>query len=82
MERNPREPLFQITLVILGSLELVAVFIGNDLLLVSGFILILVLAFFWMRYRRSLAFKSKYSPIETTPNEDWKGKTDKDNNPV
>ena len=82
MERNPREPLFQIALVILGSLELVAVFIGNDLLLVSGFALIVVLAFFWMRYRRSLELKTKYSPVETTPKENWKGKTDKDNNPV
>lgn len=82
MDPNPPRPAFQLGILLLISLELLAVVIGNDVLLVAVFVLIVIVAFYWFRSTRSHSLKSKYRPKNATPKEDWKGKTDKDNNPL
>ena len=48
---------------------------------VVSLIVIVIVAVYWIRYNRAHSLKAKYTP-EGTAHEDWKGKTDKDNNPL
>jgi hypothetical protein len=82
MDPNPPKPSFQLAILFLISVEIVAVIWGNDVLLIGVLILIVIVAFFWIRYYRSHSLMAKYRPSDTTTKEDWKGKTDKDNNPL
>ncbi|MCX6649007.1 MAG: hypothetical protein NTV61_06415 [Candidatus Bathyarchaeota archaeon] len=68
--------------LLLISLEVLALAIGNYLLLFGVLILIVIVAFYWFRYTRSHSLKAKYRPENATPKEDWGGKTDKDNKPL
>jgi len=81
MDPNPPTPAFQLAILLLISLELLAAVIGNDVLLVAVLILIVIVAAYWIWYIRAHSLKAKYTP-EGTAHEDWKGKTDKDNNPL
>ena len=81
MDPNPPRPAFQLAILLLISLELLAVVIRNDVLLVAVLIVIVIVAVYWIRYIRAHSLKAKYTP-EGTAHEDWKGKTDKDNNPL
>ena len=45
-------------------------------------IVIVIVAIYWFRYIRVQSLKTKYRPKNATPKEDWRGKTDKDNNPL
>jgi hypothetical protein len=82
MDPNPPSPPFQLALLLLISIEVVAVVLGNDILLVIILALIAIVAFFWIRHNQSRTPKAEYSPRNATSKEDWKGKTDKDNNPL
>jgi len=82
MDPSPPRPAFQLAILLLISLELLAVVIGNDVLLVAVLVLIVIVAYFWIRFTRSHSLKTKYSPENATPKEDWRGKSDKDNNPL
>ena len=63
-------------------LEVFAFELRNYILLIGVLIVIVVVAIYWFRYTRAHSLKTKYSPKNATPKEDWKGKTDKDNNPL
>jgi uncharacterized membrane protein len=82
MDPNPPRPAFQILILLLISIEVLAVALGNDVLLVAVLVLIIIAAFYWFRYTRSHSLESKYRPKNATPKEDWRGTTDKDNNPL
>ena len=82
MDPNPPRPAFQLAVLLLISLEVLAVALGNYVLLAAVLIVIVIVAFYWFRYTRSHSLKAKYNPKSGTPKEDWKGKTDKDNNPL
>ena len=81
MDPNPPTLAFQLAILLLISLEILAVVIRNDVLLVAVLIVIVIVAVYWIRYARSRSLKAKYTP-DGTAHEDWKGKTDKDNNPL
>jgi hypothetical protein len=82
MDPNPPKPSYQLAILLLISLEIVAVLWGNDVLLIGVLILIVIVAFFWIRYSRSRQLMAKYIPSDASPKEDWKGKTDENNNPL
>jgi predicted lysophospholipase L1 biosynthesis ABC-type transport system permease subunit len=82
MDPNPPRPAFQLALLLLISLEILALVIENYVLLFGVLIAIVIVAFYWFRYVKAHSLKAKYSPENATPKEDWRGKSDKDNNPL
>ena len=82
MNPNPPRPAYQIALLFLIALEVFAFELRNYPLLIGVLIVIVIVAIYWFRYTRAHSLKTKYSPKNATPKEDWKGKTDKDNNPL
>jgi divalent metal cation (Fe/Co/Zn/Cd) transporter len=82
MNPNPPRPAYQIALLFLIALEVLAFELRNNALVIGVLIIIMIIAIYWFRYARTHSLKSKYSPKNAVPKEDWKGKTDKDNNPL
>jgi hypothetical protein len=82
MDPNPPRPAFQLLMILLISLELLALVTENWLLLFVVLVAIVIVAIYWIRYTRAHSLKAKYRPNSTAPKEDWGGKTDGDNKPL
>ena len=82
MDPNPPRPAFQLSVLLLISLEVLALVMENWVLLFVVLVAIVVVAFYWFRYTRAHSLKAKYRPDSAAPKEDWGGKTDKDNKPL
>jgi len=63
MDPNPPKPSYQLALLLLISLEIVAVIWGNDALLIGVFVLVVIVAFIWIRYSRSHSLRAKYLQV-------------------
>ncbi len=82
MGANPPRPAFQLFVLLLIVVEVGALVVGNDVLLVAVFAVICVVAFFWWRDSRARRVKAEYEPAKSEPREDWGGKRGGDGEPL
>ena len=82
MDPYPPRPEYQILIFALIAIEIAAIAVGNDYLLFGVLAIIIIVSYLWYKDRKKHTLNAKYNPEHDQPKEDWRGKTDKDNNPL